>query len=105
MVALGRVDPDVAGPQELGHPEGPGRVAGEDVVVEAEVGVVGDGDPLLLVVEGDDDHHGAEDLLPGHHHVVGPGEEGGRDVEALVQSRAGRRRQMSSAPSDLPVSM
>ena len=93
VVALGRVDADVAGPQELGHPEGPGGVAREDVVVEAEVGVVGDGDALLLVVERDGHHHRAEDLLPGHRHVVGPGEQGGGHVEAGVAgARAGRRR-------------
>src|SRR5207237_4748519 len=54
-VALRGVDADVAGLELLRDAEGLGRVARVDVVVEAELAVVGDGDALLLVVEGDDD--------------------------------------------------
>src|SRR5664280_1532995 len=80
-VALGGVDADMAGPEQFGHPERPGGVSREDVVVEAELRVVGDGDALLLVVEGDGHHHRAEDLLAGRGHVVGAGDEGGLHVE------------------------
>src|SRR2546423_1260320 len=60
VVALGGVDADVARPQLLRHAQGPGRVGGEHVVVQAEVGAVGQGDTLVLVVERNDDDHRAE---------------------------------------------
>ena len=60
-------------------------VGAEHVVVEAEVGVVGDRDAFVLVVERDRDDHRAEDLLL-HDPHAGPaaGDERRRDVEARV---------------------
>src|SRR5262249_41917548 len=60
MVALDRVDTDVAGAKAAGGPHPAGRVAGEHVVVQPEVAVVGEGDGLLVVVERLDDDHGTE---------------------------------------------
>src|SRR5487761_1331891 len=85
VVALGRVDADVPRTQSFGDTESPGGVAGEDVVVEAEVAVVADRHGLVLVVEGDRHHHRPEDLLAGDGHRVGAGEKGGLDVEAPLQ--------------------
>src|SRR3954471_11231984 len=69
VVALRGVDADVARPQLLRHPHGPRRVRREDVVVQPELGAVGQRDPLVLVVEGHDDHDGTEDLLLHHLHA------------------------------------
>src|SRR5262245_43039120 len=64
------------------------RVAGPHVAVEAVVGVVGEGDRLVLVGEGDGGDDGAEDLLPGDRHLVaGVGEERRLDVVAACQVR------------------
>src|ERR1035437_7046812 len=81
-VALGGVDPDVAAAQLFGYPERPGGIGGEDVVVQAELGIVGDGNTFVVIVEGDGHHHRPEDLLPGHGDVVGPGDQGGPYVVA-----------------------
>src|SRR5690606_20789155 len=60
VVALQRVDADVAGPQQLGHSHGSAGVTAEHVVVEAVGAVVGDLDRLVLGVEGDDGDDGPE---------------------------------------------
>src|SRR5437016_13098305 len=82
QVALGGVDAYVARSQLLGHPVGPRRVLRVDVVVEPVVAVVGQSDGLVFTVHGNHHHDGAEDLLPGHPHVVAAlGEKCGLDVE------------------------
>ncbi len=58
--------PDHAGLQPLGHPDRPGQIAGEGVGDQAELGVVGQGDALVVGVEGGDRGHRAEDLLAEH---------------------------------------
>src|SRR3954464_15248292 len=63
VVALRGVDADVAGSQLLRHPHGAGRVRGEHVVVQPELGAVGEGHAFVLVVERNHDHHRSEDLL------------------------------------------
>jgi hypothetical protein len=79
------VDPDGAGAQALGDPDGPGRVAAPDGAGQAVGGVVGDGDRLVVVVEGDDGQDRAEDLLLGDPRGrVDPGEDGGGEVEATL---------------------
>ena len=63
-------------------------VGGPDRAAEAVVGVVGDGDGLLLAVVGDDRQDRAEDLLLGDLHVVvDVGEDGRLDVPALGEVR------------------
>ena len=73
-------------------------VGAEHVVVEAEVGVVGDRDAFVLVVERDHDDHRAEDLLL-HDAHVGPaaGDERRRDVEARV-GLSGRSPPATTSP-------
>ena len=63
---------------------------GHHVVVEAEVGAVGDGDGFLVVVEGQGDDHRPEDLLLDRLHLgLAPGEQRGGDVVAALHvSRA-----------------
>src|SRR5690606_8823817 len=73
-------------PQPAGDAQRLRRVAGEDVVVEAELGAVGQGDGLVLVVEGQRHDDGPEDLLLHDPHLgLAVGDERRRDVEAAGQ--------------------
>ena len=66
----------------------PGRVAAEHVVVEAELGAVGERDALVVVVEGHRHDHRAEDLLLHDLHVAAAaGDQRRLDVPALLQVR------------------
>jgi hypothetical protein len=60
------VDPDHPGLEAARYPPCPGEVARVDVFDEPALGVVGGGDRLLFVVEGDDRRHRPEDLLVQH---------------------------------------
>jgi hypothetical protein len=62
-------------------------VGGPHAAGQAVLGVVGDAHGVVLVLVGDDDQHRAEDLLLGDpHRVVDVGEDGRRDVVALLQA-------------------
>jgi len=79
------VDPDRAGAQALGHPDGAGRVAAPHGAGQAVPGVVGHGDRVVVVVDRDHGQDRAEDLLLGDARGrVGPGEDGGGEVEAAL---------------------
>ena len=79
---------------------------GPDVVDEAVVAVVGEGDALLLVVEGDDHDDRAEDLLADHAHVGACSRRGGSARRRSPRScgRAVRRPRPPRAPSLRPSS-
>src|SRR5207249_3878364 len=64
------VDGDVAGADALRHVERLAGIARPDRSGEAVAGVVGDGQRLVVGVEGDDHPDGPEDLLLGDGHVV-----------------------------------
>src|SRR3954469_8473785 len=66
VVALHRVDPDVATAQLPRHTVATHGVRGPDVVVEPEGRAVGERDGLVLVVEGLHDDDRAEELLLRH---------------------------------------
>ncbi len=105
LVALHGVDPHVAGPQPPRHPHRAAGVLAEHVVVEAELGVVGDRDRLLLLVEGNHDDHRTEDLLLDDLHV-GPAVRDQRrlEVPALLQVRRdGCRRRRPRRPAPGPT--
>src|SRR4051812_48448927 len=80
------VDPDhprLDPPRDAGAPL---AVLGPDRGAEAELGVVGKVDRLLLGVDDDDRQHRAEDLLAHDPHLVGDaGEDGGGDVAAALE--------------------
>ena len=83
------------------------EVPGEHAGGQAELGVVGAGDHLVLVVERQHGHHRPEDLLAHDRHVVGAAVEHRRRDEAAVGERAvgrrARRRISSLAPSPRPA--
>src|SRR5665647_850943 len=64
------VRPDAARLDLAAHLVGPVPVAGPDAGAQAVEGVVGDGQRLLVVLEGGDRQHRAEDLLLEHPHLV-----------------------------------
>ena len=74
--------PTLPDAQPLGDGHRPRRVLREHVVVQAELGAVGERDRLVLVVEGEHDDDRAEDLLL-HRLHVGP---------AVGEQRRARRR-------------
>src|SRR4051794_5512762 len=81
VVALDRVDADVAAAQLPGHAIAADAVRSPDVVVEAEGGAVGEGHRLVLVVERlDDDDRAEELLLCDAHPVLHTGEQRRCDV-------------------------
>src|SRR4051794_16436456 len=83
VVALHRVDSDVATAQLPRDPVAAHRIRGPDVVVEPERGAVRQRDSLVLVVEGLHDDDRTEELLLRHPHLVlHTGEERRRDVIA-----------------------
>ena len=55
--------PTLPAAHALAHAERPCGVGAEDVVVEAEVGAVGERDAFVLVVERQHDDHRPEDLF------------------------------------------
>src|SRR3954452_22039480 len=69
VVALHRVDADVAAAQLPGHPVAADRVRGPDVVVEPEGRAVGQRDRLVLVVERLHHNHRTEELLLRYPHL------------------------------------
>src|SRR4051812_6989791 len=70
VVALHRVDADIAAAQLPGHPVTAHRVRGPDIVVEAEGRAVGESDSLVLVVERLHDDDRTEELLLRDPHLV-----------------------------------
>src|SRR5690606_16391945 len=85
------VDPDHASVELAREAVRPGDVAGPEVGGEAVVDVVGDGQRLGLVVEGQRDQHGPEDLLPGDAHGPGgSGEQRGAHVAAFRGAARGQ---------------
>src|SRR3954471_19047648 len=70
VVALHRVDSDVAAAELSRDPVAAHRVRGPDVVVEPEGRAVGERDSLVLVVERLHDDDRTEELLLGHPHLV-----------------------------------
>src|SRR3954453_6788356 len=70
MVALHRVDADVAAAQLPGHPVAAHRVRSPDVVVEPERCAVGERNRLVLVVERLYDDNRTEELLLRDPHLV-----------------------------------
>ena len=86
------VEADHAGLDLLGDAQAAGEVAGVDVGDEAELGVVGQGDGLVLGGEAADGGDGAEDLLAGDGGAGGDAvDDGGREVEAVAVERPCRR--------------
>src|SRR4051812_2473541 len=81
------VDPDHPRLDPPGDPGAALAVLGPDGGAEAEFGVVGEVDRLLLGVDDDDRQHRAEDLLAHDPHLVGDaGEDGRGDVAAGLES-------------------
>src|SRR5262245_8744597 len=82
---LGGVDGDAARAELAGDPDAAPGVAAEHVVVEPELGAVGERHRLVLVLERQHDDDGPEDLLLHHRHAgLAVGDEGGGHVEAGV---------------------
>src|SRR4051812_35519202 len=88
VVALDRVDADVAAAQLPRHPVTAHRVRRPDIVVEAESRAVGKSDSLVLVVERLHHDDRTEELLLGNPHLVlHAGEQRRSDVVAGVRVR------------------
>src|SRR5690606_24676205 len=87
VLALQRVEPDVARAEPLRDLPRPTGVGAEHVGVQPVVGVVRDRDRLVLVVEGHDDDHRTEDLLAHRgHRVVAVDQQGQLHVVAGVHA-------------------
>jgi Crp-like helix-turn-helix domain len=85
VVLVPGVDPDCAGLNLVGQPQGSSQILCLDARGEAVSRVVSDADRFFLVFKGNDRQHGAEDFLPRYLEVVGcVREKRGLDEQALA---------------------